>query len=540
MNRLFITTVLLLFFLVIQAIPAAAKNEWQGCGSVTEIPVSECEALIALYNSTNGPKWKNNKGWLQKNTPCRWHGVHCRSGNVQELSQGSNLLSGEIPSELGQLSSLVRLHLSNNRLSGTIPATLGNLLDIKTIWMGGNQLSGEIPSALGNLSFLLSLHIENNRLSGSIPAALGNLSDLDSLWLSKNRLSGSIPPELGKLSSLKSLLLNDNRLSGSIPPELGNLTSLETVSLSNNQLSGEIPPAFGRLSTLKTLSLDNNRLSGSIPAALGNLASLERLSLGNNKLTGEIPKEMGKLSSLKKITTYNNKLNDKVSWTLTVNSSGVEGWAPTIGVPITAIPSKYSGHTSYSVSNIPIGTLIHLKAPASTGIWPWKKNLVSWTGCDFMFGRTCTVKMLANKTVTANYDPDAEALPESCDAMDIVLENQEELNIVYTLTKYDPIGRSGEYVGDRNGVRIPESVTITTKAEELRAVEWRSKADIPIYVVITAEKCDGSTRREVHQIGLGGMIQEDSTPFSDMKARVTVRVTSSLSDAEKNELRSIF
>ena len=32
------------------------------CDSVTEIPKAECEALVALYNSTNGSGWKNRTG----------------------------------------------------------------------------------------------------------------------------------------------------------------------------------------------------------------------------------------------------------------------------------------------------------------------------------------------------------------------------------------------------------------------------------------------------------------------------------------------
>lgn len=27
------------------------------CSAVSEIPQTECEALVALYNSTNGPSW---------------------------------------------------------------------------------------------------------------------------------------------------------------------------------------------------------------------------------------------------------------------------------------------------------------------------------------------------------------------------------------------------------------------------------------------------------------------------------------------------
>jgi hypothetical protein len=100
--------------------------------------------------------------------------------------------------------------------------------------------------------------------------------------------------------------------------------------------------------------------------------------------------------------------------------------------------------------------------------------------------------------------------------------------------KYDPIAGTGELVGNR---RIPASVSITSKAEALRGVEWMpSKDDIPLYVVITTEKCDGSTTKEVHPMRLRGMIQEDSTLFSAMKAKVTVLMTSSLSDSDRNEL----
>ena len=34
------------------------------CSAVTEIPQVECRALVALYNSTDGPHWANRNGWL--------------------------------------------------------------------------------------------------------------------------------------------------------------------------------------------------------------------------------------------------------------------------------------------------------------------------------------------------------------------------------------------------------------------------------------------------------------------------------------------
>ena len=76
------------------------------CNQVTEIPQAECEALVALYNSTDGDNWTTNLDWLVTNTPCSWFGLACYSGHVGDLFLYDNNLSGAIPSELGSLSEL--------------------------------------------------------------------------------------------------------------------------------------------------------------------------------------------------------------------------------------------------------------------------------------------------------------------------------------------------------------------------------------------------------------------------------------------------
>jgi hypothetical protein len=55
------------------------------CTTVTEIPQSECEALVAFYISTGGDNWSRNNGWLQTNTPCTWYGLTCAEGHVTQL-----------------------------------------------------------------------------------------------------------------------------------------------------------------------------------------------------------------------------------------------------------------------------------------------------------------------------------------------------------------------------------------------------------------------------------------------------------------------
>ena len=67
------------------------------------IPESERNALIALYNSTDGSNWDNNDGWLgSAGTECRWHGITCSAGtSVWDIRLSENSLTGSIPPELG-------------------------------------------------------------------------------------------------------------------------------------------------------------------------------------------------------------------------------------------------------------------------------------------------------------------------------------------------------------------------------------------------------------------------------------------------------
>ena len=72
------------------------------------ISETERNALIALYNSTNGAAWKQNTGWLEDpGTECSWYGVTCdQNGNVTNIDLYNNQLSGSIPAELGNLMNL--------------------------------------------------------------------------------------------------------------------------------------------------------------------------------------------------------------------------------------------------------------------------------------------------------------------------------------------------------------------------------------------------------------------------------------------------
>ncbi len=279
----------------------------------SSIPAAEAEALIALYNSTNGANWTHNDSWLgPRGTECSWFGVTCEEGHVVGLSLGGNNLDGTLPLELGNLTYLRVLSLNDNKLTGSIPSSFGNLTSLTTLDLGANGLTGDIPKELGSLENLSVMGLSRNKLSGAIPAELGNLSQLTQLNLEENELSGEIPPELGNLTNLILLSLFANNLTGSIPSSLGNLVLLQYLFLGNNQLSGEIPSVLGNLAYLIKLHLMNNLLTGSIPSELGNLSYLTELDLAGNKLTGEIPASFGNLFSLVLLNLSENLLTGNI------------------------------------------------------------------------------------------------------------------------------------------------------------------------------------------------------------------------------------
>ena len=193
-----------------QAAPLVAPNTAPDfeCSTVSEISQSECQALVAFYNSTGGNGWFNRSGWLVTNTPCSWYQVTCQNGSVLAIGLIANNLVGILPPEIGNLPGLEGLFLNGNQLSGSIPNTVGNLSRMSQFRLYNNQFSGSIPAELGNLPDLFELNLTNNQLTGSIPPQLGNLPLLDNFSLSDNQLSGSIPAELGNAGNLKSLFLN--------------------------------------------------------------------------------------------------------------------------------------------------------------------------------------------------------------------------------------------------------------------------------------------------------------------------------------------
>ncbi len=231
------------------------------------LPSPDREALIAIYNATDGPNWTRQDNWLSEAPISTWQGITTNDmARVTKLTLGHVGMSGPIPAELGQLAYLDSLTLGGNELTGSIPAELSQLERLVLLNLSANDLTGPIPAELGQLTGLREMTLDSNHLTGSIPAELGQLTSMDLLSLTRNALSGAIPPELGQMTALERLTLESNSLSGNIPPEIGQLSNLRLLSLSNNELEGTVPAEIGDLPRLNILKLDGNAdLSGSLP-----------------------------------------------------------------------------------------------------------------------------------------------------------------------------------------------------------------------------------------------------------------------------------
>ncbi len=135
---------------------------------------------------------------------------------VRILDLRRNQLSGTIPTFEGP--SLEKILIQQNYLTGAIPSGLARLGRLAFVGVSYNLLSGTIPTELGQLRGTVfddscELLASHNRLSGTLPHEL--LRNFEVLDLSHNRLSGSLPSEI--LSRRMTIDLSHNRLTGPVP-----------------------------------------------------------------------------------------------------------------------------------------------------------------------------------------------------------------------------------------------------------------------------------------------------------------------------------
>ena len=452
-------------------------------------------ALVALYNATGGPDtWIDRSGWLQAPVS-EWFGIRLNSsGRVTDIELLDNNLSGELPSDFGQLAALKSLLLRFNGLTGGIPPEMGQLAELTKLHLGGNNLSGRIPPELGSLAKLEELFLPGNDFSGPIPPELGQLDNLRWLFLGFNSLSGSVPVELRNLGELERLSLENNDLSGRIPPELGDLTNLDLLYLHQNDLSAPIPSELGQLAELIFLQLFDNSLSGPIPPELGNLGQLLDLDLSGNALSGSIPTELGQLTELENLSLHLNDLSGPIPPELAeldqlrllhLNNNNLAGAIPEALGQLTKLRRLWLHENSLSGS-VPaeLGQLSHLaelelQHNEFSGVIPseleqldslqvvyvhdnqFSGPLPDWTGLDSLKW----VRIQANQFLFADLLPNAElsGIPEFTYAPQDTINTQLTCSTSEYVFTTPATADGNQYQWYRNGEAIPGAQSDTLR-----------------------------------------------------------------------------
>jgi leucine-rich repeat protein SHOC2 len=87
--------------------------------------------------------------WPEAAQPEDWEGVTIENGRVVQLVLEEFGLTGAVPAELGQLTSLRLLNLHGNQLE-SVPAEIGQLTSLEGLYLCNNQLTS-LPAAIREL-----------------------------------------------------------------------------------------------------------------------------------------------------------------------------------------------------------------------------------------------------------------------------------------------------------------------------------------------------------------------------------------------------
>ena len=202
--------------------------------------------------------------------------------------------------------------LNANNLTGSIPPELGNLTSLRKLWLGSNNLTGSIPTELGSLARLEDLRIGSNDLTGPVPESFLQIDGLTRFHFERN-------PDLCApgTSDFVTWLQDIPDVS---PSPYCNESDMEVLELVYETSGGpnwvessgwlETPAleawhgvTANSLGQLVALDLARNGLMGRLPANLGSLADMTTLRVGGNVLSGPVTAFPGPASRLSSSTT---------------------------------------------------------------------------------------------------------------------------------------------------------------------------------------------------------------------------------------------
>lgn len=239
------------------------------------------------------------------------HKKHSPPNSFTPSDQTDNLgLSGQIPSELGLLSTVQHLNLGRNSLQGSLPSELCQLQQLETLNLLSNQISGSVPSCMGSMTSLQVVNLNFNQMTGALPE--GGFPNVRQMYLNSNRFTQDLSKLVANMYSLVEFSGRENQFYGDMEYAFDHVAEQLVVLdvMANQQLMGEFPHRLlYDAPNLQVLALGDNALTGKLTWGIPFNDKLRFLSIYSNKMEGMIPPSISNLTALTHFIAYNNQFS---------------------------------------------------------------------------------------------------------------------------------------------------------------------------------------------------------------------------------------
>ncbi|WP_420636010.1 leucine-rich repeat domain-containing protein [Candidatus Palauibacter sp.] len=228
-------------------------GEFQAWLGQIDATLEECDvtrverlALSEFFALAGGDSWTRSGGWNTSAGVDSWHGITTKGGRVSRVALADNGLTGPVPPEIANLTTLETLDLGDNRLAGEFPIAVATMADLTSMRFRGNEeMAGPLPFRLTELTRLEALEYEDTGLCASpamtfqdwlgridvvVGATCGNADEvglsLPVVYLTQaiQRPADDVPLIAGREALLRVFLMSDAPLAFFEPEVVATLT----------------------------------------------------------------------------------------------------------------------------------------------------------------------------------------------------------------------------------------------------------------------------------------------------------------------------
>ena len=181
----------------------------------TEVGTKERNSLVRMFKQLHGWNWNFNFGWI--GLPKTSSRAQVKIFEVESsLFDGINV--GKAPGQASHRAPKTQYHVTaitmdNNNCEGDFPNFIHDFRLLHTLKLSWNLLTGALPRNLSQLTSLTTITLANNCLEGHLSHdVFSSFNRLQELDLSFNCLHGSVPDVFTNYSLLTQLDLSGEYL----------------------------------------------------------------------------------------------------------------------------------------------------------------------------------------------------------------------------------------------------------------------------------------------------------------------------------------